>query len=162
MPPPPQGPCSFCHWTYASCSFALVHPGCHSYAHWHTDQWSSRATPGRVVSPSGDLHRGHLVLTADGQFLHSDSLVEGVCQGPHPEHHVAEHLLPPLRRHSGKGPPDASVAAPPAPRQGGVGEISLPGSGEGQGSGPGEDVEISKAPELHPLSLSLKRKPLDL
>ena len=118
---------------------------------WHTDQWSSRATPGRVVSPSGDLHRGHLVLTADGQFLHSDSLVEGVCQGPHPEHHVAEHLLPPLRRHSGKGPPDASVAAPPAPRQGGVGEISLPGSGEGQGSGPGEDVEISKAPELHPL-----------
>ena len=90
---------------------------------WNSDQWSSRALKGRVIAPSGDVHHGHLVLCSDGQFLHSDSLVEWVHTGPHPMH-VAEHLLPPTRRYRRKTPPDLSVAAPEHARQGGAGEVS--------------------------------------
>ena len=90
---------------------------------WNSDQWSSRALKGRVIAPSGDVHHGHLVLCSDGQFLHSDSLVEWVHTGPHPMH-VAEHLLPPTRRYRRKTPPDLSVAAPEDARQGGAGEVS--------------------------------------
>ena len=87
---------------------------------WNSDQWSSRALKGRVIAPSGDVHHGHLVLCSDGQFLHSDSLVEWVHTGPHPMH-VAEHLLPPTRRYRRKTPPDLSVAAPEDARQRGSG-----------------------------------------
>ena len=90
---------------------------------WNSDQWSSRALKGRVIAPSGDVHHGHLVLCSDGQFLHSDSLVEWVHTGPHPMH-VAEHLLPPTRRYRRKTPPDLSVALFEDARQGGAGEVS--------------------------------------
>ena len=96
---------------------------------WNSDQWSSRALKGRVIAPSGDVHHGHLVLCSDGQFLHSDSLVEWVHTGPHPMH-VAEHLLPPTRRYRRKTPPDLSVAAPEDARQGGAGEVSAASAAE--------------------------------
>ena len=128
---------------------------------WHTDQWSSRATPGRVVSPSGDLHRGHLVLTADGSCILIRSL-KGFVRAL-----IPSTTLPNICYHPCVAIPAKALPMPQLPlrllrAKGEWGRYLCRVRGRDRVRVRGRMLKFPRLLSCILLSLSLKRKPLDL
>ena len=81
--------------------------------------WQNRAVTAHVVCPSTDVPGGHLVLTAEGSYVHTDALVE--VDGPFEL--VPYSAPPPAARRRGKQPDVRTLSSVTpsvdAPRRGG-------------------------------------------